>query len=179
VRDAARAFLRRHAELAAALALGAGALALLGRPALSGAPVALGLLLPALALAGWLGWDGLTRSRLMRRRGPGIVTVREGRILYMGPQEGGVVDLDALARVAITYDKAGPTWHLTALDGTALAIPAGAEGAAALPDALAALPGFSLAAAFRAPAAGGVTLYRRDRAAEPAPTTNALSGPRR
>ena len=177
MRAAARLFLRRHAELLGALALAAGALGLLGRPALAGAPLALGLLLPVLLLAALLGRDGLIRARLGRSGGAGVVAVREGRILYMGPEGGGVVDLDGLVRVDLERKGAGLVWHLTASDGTVLSIPAGAEGAAALPDALAVLPGFDLATSSRATGAAPgarVMLFRRqgiDMPCTPAPTS--------
>jgi hypothetical protein len=78
--------------------------------------------------------------------GPGIVAIDEGRIGYLGPRDGGYVDLPTLVEVALVERAggAGRAWVLRSDDGTALEIPLGAVGAERLPDALAALPGFDL-----------------------------------
>ncbi|MGR3435434.1 MAG: hypothetical protein ACU0CO_11195 [Shimia sp.] len=82
--------------------------------------------------------------------GPGIVEITERRIAYMGPETGGVVSIDALARVEIETGRAGLVWHLAGADGTRLAIPGAARGADGLFDALIALPGLNEAEAARA-----------------------------
>jgi len=77
--------------------------------------------------------------------GAGLVVLREGEIGYMGPHGGGFLELDGLARVEIYLVAPGhdPAWRLVGPEGAALAIPATAEGADHLPEALTALPGFS------------------------------------
>jgi len=77
--------------------------------------------------------------------GAGLVVLREGEIGYMGPQRGGFVDLDTLFRVEIYRITPGqdPVWRLVGPEGAELTIPATAEGAGHLPEALCALPGFS------------------------------------
>jgi hypothetical protein len=77
--------------------------------------------------------------------GAGLVVLREGEIGYMGPNSGGFVDLDTLSRVEIYRIAPGhdPIWRLVGPEGASLTIPATAEGADHLPEALTALPGFS------------------------------------
>lgn len=151
LRPAALAALRRWRGPIAAAALAASALLLFGPAALRGAPVALGLTALALVVSLWLGRDALARLRLARAGGAGVVDVAEGRIAYFGPETGGVADLDALRTVEIT---AAAEWLLRPVDGPPLRIPLAAEGAAALPDAFAALPGFSVARAAEAAGRG-------------------------
>jgi len=77
--------------------------------------------------------------------GPGLVVLREGEIGYMGQYRGGFLEIDTLVRIEIyrVEGGTGPVWRLVAEDGQGLAIPAAAEGAEHLPEALSALPGFS------------------------------------
>jgi hypothetical protein len=77
--------------------------------------------------------------------GAGLVVLREGEVGYMGPDSGGFLELDDLIRVDIYIIAPGkdPIWRLIGAQGAALVIPATAEGAAHLPEALSALPGFS------------------------------------
>jgi hypothetical protein len=77
--------------------------------------------------------------------GPGLVVLREGEVGYMGPHGGGFLDFDDLIRIDIYITAPGqdPVWRLIGAAGAALVIPATAEGAAHLPEALTALPGFS------------------------------------
>ncbi|MGR3376106.1 hypothetical protein [Salipiger abyssi] len=85
---------------------------------------------------------GLQRGRFrMGGGGPGIVQVIEGRISYFGPLTGGAADLDTLT--ALTLDRHGKPahWLLHRPDEPPLAIPLNAEGADALFDAFATLPG--------------------------------------
>ncbi len=129
------------------------AAAALAPAAATGAPVAAVAALTLAAAGVWLVRDGLTRARLAARPGPGIAAVREGRIVYFGPEQGGVADLDGL--VAIEISAAGD-WVLRGADGAVLTAPTAAEGAEALLDAFAALPGFDRAALDRALARRGV-----------------------
>jgi hypothetical protein len=77
--------------------------------------------------------------------GAGLVVLREGEVGYMGPHSGGFLELDDLIRIDIYIVAPGkdPVWRLIGAHGAALLIPATAEGAAHLPEALTALPGFS------------------------------------
>ena len=104
-------------------------------------------------ILGWVGWAmvfaglGLGAVAVQRLRfgqgggGPGIVTVDERRVVYWGPHGGGVADLDLLAQLELSPGTTGPVWRLTAEMGESLEIPANAEGAGALFDVFAALPG--------------------------------------
>ncbi|WP_084863020.1 hypothetical protein [Salibaculum halophilum] len=133
------------------------ALLLRWREALIGLGVAaLGLYwgLAAFGILRWLGWalvvagmalviTGVQRGRFRRAGdGPGIVTVRERRVAYMGPEAGGLMDMDTLARLEL--HPGGPDWVLVGADGSRLTIPADARGADALFDVFAALPGVGL-----------------------------------
>lgn len=150
LRPEAATALRRWAETAAASVVAGVALWFglrwtgqgtpLGWLALAGAALALFWL--RAALLGALAWRAAA--------GPGVVIIREGEVGYMGPWRGGFLELDRLARVEIYRPAPAqePVWRLVATDGAALAIPANAEGAEHLPEALAALPGFSDLAAF-------------------------------
>ena len=77
--------------------------------------------------------------------GAGMAIIREGEIGYMGPHGGGFLELDGLVRVEIYLiaPDQDPVWRLVGSAGAALAIPATAEGADHLPEALCVLPGFS------------------------------------
>ncbi|MEO0829011.1 MAG: hypothetical protein AAFY03_00950 [Pseudomonadota bacterium] len=93
---------------------------------------------------------------------PGVVEVLEGRIAYYAPHGGGYADLDAVVEVSLQHGR-GTSWRFVDGDGDALLVPMDASGADSLPDALAALPGFSLEAVLRAMAskAGPKVVWRR------------------
>jgi hypothetical protein len=127
----------------------------------------------AARLGGWPGWAlialaapvaiwlRLAALRAWSRRadmGPGVASVDERRVTYMGPQTGGALSLDALRAVDVESGEA-PIWILRQDGGPTLRIPAGAEGADALPEALAGLPGFSELKALRALGAAGHALH--------------------
>ena len=137
IRPEVAALARRWAEAAA----GAAALAL-GLWWWLGSPALLGWVGGGVALAGAaVLYTGVQRARLHASQGPGVVRLDEGRLLYMGPLDGGVADLDRLT--AVTFDPTdGPTWVLERDGEAPLRVPAGALGAEALLDAFAALPGF-------------------------------------
>ena len=114
----------------------------------------------AISWTGGLGWIALAAAALalfwlraavlgaLAARpvtGAGLGVLREGEIGYMGPLSGGFVDFDDLVRVEIYVVASGhdPVWRLVGPDGAALSIPATAEGAGHLPEALTVLPGFS------------------------------------
>ena len=102
----------------------------------------------------WIAWAGtgagigcaiagLQRGRLRRSTlGAGIVRVDERRITYMGPETGGLADMDLVTRLEIAD---GPSWRLVNETGHDLHIPVDALGADALFDLFAALPGLGLA----------------------------------
>jgi hypothetical protein len=148
VRPEAAAALRRFGEPAAyaavaALCLWKGLALLTGGAWVGLAVLALG------ALAAFAVLGTAERALVARRSapaGPGIVSVQEGRISYLGPRGGGSVAVDALVRVDILAagDPIGEArWELTDEAGQRLAIPASAANAGALLDVLGGLPGFN------------------------------------
>lgn len=116
----------------------------------AGAWLGLSLLVPG-ALAAFAALGTAERALVARRSaqaGPGVVTVQEGQISYLGPYGGATVAIDGLARVEVVSERAGPfatlaRWELTDEEGQRLSIPASAANAGALLDALGALPGFN------------------------------------
>ena len=126
------------------------------REALAGAGlVALGLwwasgtgLMPflggaAAVVGGALVWLSVQRSRFARGvgEGPGVVTVDERRVTYMGPLDGGTVALGELRRLDLDPTaRPDPVWILVGPDAV-LRVPITALGAEALLDLFAALPG--------------------------------------
>lgn len=104
-----------------------------------------------LSLLGWtmviaglaFGYSGAQRARARRGgEGPGVVTIDERRVTYLGPLDGGVADLDLLARLELA--PGGPHWRLIAQTGARLDIPVDARGADQLLDLFAALPGLRM-----------------------------------
>ena len=90
----------------------------------------------------------------------GVVVIDEARIAYLGPRQGGVVDLPSVVRVEIVTrphvaTASAHAWVISAEDGTRLTIPLGAEGAERLFDALSPLPGIDFDAGVAAVAARG------------------------
>ncbi|MDV7142693.1 hypothetical protein R3X27_08360 [Tropicimonas sp. TH_r6] len=73
---------------------------------------------------------------------PGVVSIDEGRITYLGPIVGGAVALAELVEIDV-IDLPGPRrcWRLRQADNQMLLVPLAAAGAEALYDHLAALPG--------------------------------------
>jgi hypothetical protein len=105
----------------------------------------LGLALIALgaawALTGW------RRLRFQQDgEAPGIVRVTEAQIAYFGPRIGGFIGLPELAEIRLLTLRGRRVWKLKQGDGQALHIPVEADGAEALFDAFAALPGMDTAA---------------------------------
>ena len=101
--------------------------------------------------------------------GPGVVTVEEGRIAYMGPEEGGVVAVDALVSVEIVTRWLGAegrqvTWILADELGQRLSVPGSAVDTEQLFDALSILDGISYQAvvdSIFSPEDGRFTVWRR------------------
>jgi len=76
-------------------------------------------------------------------QGPGVVRIDEGRILFMGPLSGGTVAIRELTSLSLRRDGDGQAVWVLVEPGTLLTIPVNAQGAEALFDAFAALPGLS------------------------------------
>ena len=105
----------------------------------------LGLLLFGLGL----GWATLSlRSLRFQQAGeaPGIVRVTEAQIAYLGPRVGGFVGLPDLAEVRLLTLRGRRIWKLRPANGEVLHIPVESQGAEALFDAFATLPGMDTAA---------------------------------
>jgi hypothetical protein len=120
--------------------LAGAALALFG-----GWTTAQGLAVLALGL-GWV----LTSWRRLRFQqdgeAPGVVRVTEAQIAYFGPRVGGFIGLPDLAEIRLLTLRGRRIWKLKQGDGVTLHIPVEADGAEALFDAFAALPGIDTAA---------------------------------
>lgn len=102
--------------------------------------IPLGGVLAALSLMlGLLAWRRLRFAKA--GDGPGIVTVDEGQIAFFGPDTGGFVALRELAELRLVTLRGMAHWRLRQTDGQTLLIPVAAQGAAALFDAFASLPG--------------------------------------
>lgn len=104
-------------------------------------------------LLGWIGWVlvlagvalaviGVQRARFRTGAGgPGLVTVDEGQITYMGPLTGGMVAAQELERLALDPTSRPAHWVLEQPGQATLHIPVNAEGAEALFDVFSSLPG--------------------------------------
>jgi hypothetical protein len=105
----------------------------------------LGLALVALG-AGW----ALNAWRRLRFQqdgdAPGIVRVTEAEIAYFGPRIGGFIGLPDLSEIRLLTLRGRRIWKLKQGDGQLLHIPVEADGAEALFDAFATLPGIDMAA---------------------------------
>jgi hypothetical protein len=111
-----------------------------------------GYLVPVLGLALMaigLGWEVQALRRLRFQQdgeAPGLVRVTEAQIAYFGPRIGGFVGLPDLAEIRLLTLRGRRIWKLRQGDGQILHIPVEADGAEALFDAFAALPGMDTAA---------------------------------
>lgn len=97
--------------------------------------------------------------------GPGVVTLDEGRIAYLGPYHGGTVAIRDMTRLALRRAPGGQTWVLAHPDGV-LTIPVNALGADVLFDAFSALDGLNMPQLLRAlgdDTPGTVTLWTTER----------------
>lgn len=104
-------------------------------------------------LLGWLGWIlvavsialaviGLQRARFRTGAGgPGVVTIDEGQITYLGPLDGGIVAAREIERLALDPTACPALWVLDQPGQPTLHIPVNAEGAEALFDVFSNLPG--------------------------------------
>ena len=122
---------------------------------IGGAIILLGLYMivgPA-GLLGWVGWPvaaaglallvvGLQRAGFRRSgQGPGTVQVDEGQIVYFGPLSGGAVALPDLEQLIYDPTAKPEHWLLQSRGQPDLQIPVNADGAEALFDVFARLPG--------------------------------------
>ncbi|KUF12728.1 hypothetical protein [Pseudoponticoccus marisrubri] len=140
IRPEAAATLRRWRELlagGAALALGLWWAVFSGPGVLRWMGIATLLIGAALVVAG----VQRARFRAGNGEGPGVVQVVEGRIAYFGPLEGGVADLESLEVLSLDTGARPAHWRLQQPGQQDLAIPVNAQGAEALFDAFASLPG--------------------------------------
>jgi hypothetical protein len=104
-----------------------------------------GLILLVTGLA-WVVQSVRRQRFLQPGEAPGIVRVTEAQIAYLGPRIGGFVSLPELAELRLLTLRGRRVWRLRQADGQMLHIPVEAEGAEALFDAFAALPGMDTGA---------------------------------
>ncbi len=112
-------------------------------------------------------WTGVQRIRFRHGGGgAGVVQIDERRLMYFGPLTGGTIDMDDLTRLVLDPSGHPAHWVLSGVGGQTLAIPVNAEGADALFDLFAALPGIQtermLDVLARTPGAQ-VTIWKSDR----------------
>ena len=71
------------------------------------------------ALGAGLAYGGWQRVRFRNRSaGPGVVTLDERRVIYMGPVDGGVADLDLMVQLDLAQPRGmGPAWRIINADG--------------------------------------------------------------
>ncbi len=108
---------------------------------------------------------GLQRARFRRQGGgPGVVQVDEGQITYFGPLGGGSVAVADLVRLTLDQRGQPDHWVLEQNGAAPLSVPVNAEGADALFDVFATLPGLRTArmlAQLRARSALPVVIWQR------------------
>ncbi|MEM8792019.1 MAG: hypothetical protein AAGE80_10400 [Pseudomonadota bacterium] len=124
-------------------------------------------------------WCAVALMRAVVRRktgqdhpgGPGVVTIQEGRIGYYGPEGGGFIVIDELMRVDLVAagERGGDAldWRFRDADGQVLQVPAEAEGAEKILDAIGVLKDIDYPSLVSAMFAKGVaihTVWRRSRA---------------
>ncbi len=106
--------------------------------------------LSAFGIMEWVGWAvaalgimlAISAAQKVRFQalddGPGVVTLDERRVTYLGPLDGGVAELDLMVQLDLTP---APSWRLINADGSFLDIPTNAKGVEALFDVFITLPG--------------------------------------
>ncbi|WP_243614540.1 hypothetical protein [Shimia aestuarii] len=96
-------------------------------------------------------FTGVQRARFRTGKGgPGVVQVDEGEVMYYGPWWGGSVALRDVSRIELAGGGDTSVWRLHQPGQAALVIPTNAEGAEALFDAFATLPGMRTGAMLHA-----------------------------
>jgi hypothetical protein len=160
-RPEAMALVMRWREALIAVGVGALGLWIAVRPG----PIVSGFGYALVAFGAILLFLALRRIRFARKgagEGPGVVTLDEGRIAYLGPYYGGTLAVQDLTRLALRRgDDGGVFWVLAYPDGV-LVIPANAVGADVLFDAFTTLPGLNMEFLLRtlnATSPGTVTLW--------------------
>lgn len=106
-----------------------------------GVTVGLGYIFVLIGI-GW-GVAGLQRARFTQDgEGPGVVQIKERRLAYFGPLDGGVMDVEDLTMLQLDpASRPEPSWILTGIGGQRIAIPINAKGTDDLFDVFAGLPG--------------------------------------
>ncbi|WP_299141930.1 hypothetical protein [uncultured Tateyamaria sp.] len=161
VRPEANAAMWRWREVLVGIAL-----AVLALWWLAGPRGLLGWIAPVLLVgAGALIVIGLQRGRF-RGAGGGLGTVQvdEGQVTYFGPLTGGTIAMRELARLTLDGAQRPAHWLLQQPEHPPLLIPVDADGADALFDAFAALPGLKtehMLAQLRAAPAAPVVIWER------------------
>lgn len=74
-------------------------------------------------------------------QGPGVVQIVERRLAYLGPLNGGTIEMDDLTRLELDGGSSPAVWILSAPGGQLLHIPVNAAGSDLLFDLFASLPG--------------------------------------
>jgi len=167
VRPQVRALLWRWREVIAG-----GGMILLGAWAVGaghGLLPMLGWVVVALGLA--FVFAGLQRGRARGDGGgEGVVQIVEGQIAYFGPMTGGAVALSEIEALELDRRSGRAVWVLRQPGQPVLRIPVDAEGADALFDSFASLPGLPtgrIVAALHDPMPGQIVLWRRSGPASP------------
>ena len=105
----------------------------------------------------------LRRIRFSRAGdGPGIVTLDEGRIAYLGPYYGGTLAIQDMSRLALRRADDGKFYWVLAHPEGVLVVPTNAAGADVLFDAFTTLPNLNMAYLLRsldAKTPGTITLW--------------------
>lgn len=143
VRPEVTATLRRWREVLTGIAVGLAGLWI----AVQGGALAAVAGAAVVALGAGLAVIGRRRLRFTRAvDDPGVVQVVEGQIGYFGPAEGGFAGLSAITEIALVDHDGRRCWRLSQQGGERLFVPVAAQGAEALFDAFAGLPGLEVAA---------------------------------
>lgn len=143
IRPELSAAARRWREVLAGLSL----LALGGWAASKGGYLLTPLGLALFAIGGAWALTAWRRLRFQQEgEAPGIVRVTEAQIAYYGPRVGGFIGLPELSEIRLLTLRGRRIWKLKQADGQLLHIPVESDGAEALFDAFAILPGIDMAA---------------------------------
>lgn len=88
-------------------------------------------------------FTGFQRARFRQGAGgPGVVQLDERRLSYFGPLSGGMIALEDISKLEFDpFGHPAPHWVVTGPELAQIAIPTTAEGAEALFDVFAGLPG--------------------------------------
>ena len=110
----------------------------------SGPMVWIGAVLALIGMA--IVYSGVQRGRFRNTGdGPGMIRIDEGQITYFGPLTGGMIALSDVIRIELDRSAKPAHWKMVQSGYPPLFVPVTADGADALFDAFAALPGFNSA----------------------------------